>query len=260
MAIKLDENKNEKNTAAAAPAGKTAKVAAPRAVSAEEAKGAEVTIENINPEELGKLSDTLHFVETVGDATREDRSKRDGKEIITPRAVGYRFKTDVDLIVPDCGIGADGVNNPMSFVDKDGTREVKAGETFDLTRFETAVLLSRVEFNSAIADGFTLQYGQTGTKTQSNTVATTANSLPTVFLKAPAGSDSLKERAYASAIVWDKSEDGTSKTRKVEEGFEKFGVYAQSNRRKSKVAAAGAVDKTERNKRAAAFLDSIKGL
>ena len=137
-------------TPEAAPAAvETTKKATAAAVAAEATP--------VDVSEIGKKSGTIAFVAPLGDPSHADNTYTKGAngeniKATTAYIVGYRFKALEDMTVPECGLDKDATKNLMSYVDPNGTRQVKAGEEFNLTRFEVGMLLSPAFFPQLQSD------------------------------------------------------------------------------------------------------------
>lgn len=107
----------------------------------------------------GTLSDKLEYVGYLADprrsheVTRSDQKTNQNVTLKKYEGFGYAFKALVDMDIPDFG-KAEGISrkNKMAFTDANGSRHVKAGETFYLTPFEAGALFSRTEFASTLKD------------------------------------------------------------------------------------------------------------
>lgn len=107
----------------------------------------------------GTLSDKLEYVGYLADPRRSHEvprvdPKTDQKITLKKyEGYGYAFKALQDMDIPDFG-KAEGISrkNKMAFTDANGSRHVKAGETFYLTPFEAGALFSRTEFASTLKD------------------------------------------------------------------------------------------------------------
>lgn len=232
-----------------------------------QAKKAEAAVEATTPKYdetvLGSKSDTLAFVAPLGDPSHPDTTtdKVTGKKTVTPYIVGYRFKALADIEVPECGLDADARKNLMSFKDKNGKKVVKAGETFDLTRFETGLLLASLEFNGRVTGegkGFTAVYQKNAVHSKKGTLGETsaATEIPTVALKSDDGS--IKDYKIIEVLSYTKNtlDNGTvRKNRTINPGFEKFEALcvAQVPRTRRESSA----PKTKRNAGAEAFMQIV---
>lgn len=155
MALKINNavNANAEN--------KTAKTAERAAANAKAQAGAKATTPvepDVKDDELESMCDTLIFVAPLEDPSNPDKTPIKGKDgtienITTGRIVGYKFKSTKAITIPDCGLDAGFKKDRMNYVNKTGTRQVKAGEEFDLTPFEMAMLLSLPQYNSKATGG-----------------------------------------------------------------------------------------------------------
>jgi len=228
---------------------------------------AEQTVAPANQENLGKLSDKLKFVAPLGDPSQDDVTyfdKPDGTKgkKVDPIIVGYRFVADVDLDIPDVKPGEDFKKNLMSYTgDPSATRKVKAGETFDLTKFETGLLISREEFNGKATGGqipVTCSYATNRKVAGNGAVAKTLSqsAIPSIALRATTGS--IKDVAIIPVLEFTTSEDPVTKAkrkhRKVLAGFEKFQPLCKDYVSTAVRAGGSASAAEKRNAGAAAFL------
>ena len=235
--------------------------ASPKAeAGAKEVAAATATAAEVDNGILGSMSDKIEFIAPLGDPSHPDTTKdENGNTKTTPYIVGYRFKALEDMTVPECGLGDDAKKNLMSYKDKNGTKQVKKGQEFDLTRFETGMLLAPPEFNGRVTGGGKSYYATfqtTGLKAKNGQVTQTgtASEIPTVSLKAEVGS--IKEQKIIEVLTFtsQKLENGTTKkSRTIIKGFEKWEpLCAVAAPRTS---AKGEREKTNaRNEKAAAFL------
>lgn len=212
---------------------------------------------------LESLADKLYLVAPLGDPSNPDTTNENGVKKVTSTIVGYRMKCDVDLQVPDVAVGDDFKKNLMSFTgDPQATRLVKAGEEFDLTRFEAGMLLSRDEFNGKALGGdkpVVCSYNMSVKKGSTGAVMTTsgATSIPSISLRAANKGASIKDFPIIDVLDYTvtKGENGVPrKNRTIKPGFEKFAALcATAVRTPSANAGAGAKAQV-RNKGAEAFL------
>ena len=224
----------------------------------------EITEEAANVE-VGNLSKNLSFVAALGDPSRDDVTPvtKDGKTFkkVDPTIVGYRFVADIDLEVPDCPPGDDLKSNLMSFTgDPYKTRTVKAGVPFDLTKFETGMLISRPEFNGKALGGekpVTCAYTNTARKSSDGKIAKTsaATAVPSITIRGLSGSIKDYEMIHVLSFTKEKGENGRVKiTRTINKGFEKWSALCKEVVRKRSTSASTASAVNKRNKGAAAFL------
>lgn len=232
------------------------------------------------PANRGILSDKIAFVCCLGDPSRLDitpanPAKEGSQERQDPTIVGYRFKALVDMDVPDVEPGADfqGLKNPMSYSgDVTKKRRVKAGETFDLTRFETGVLVSSEEVNAKIFGNEDLKviasYVVSSKKTASGAVVKATTALPTVTLRSVDNGKSVKDVPFVNVLTFEAIPTGkmtksnkpmVRKVRKIIPGFEKWSKLCEEAVRVSTGASAGAsaANSNARNKGALAFLQAL---
>lgn len=222
--------------AKAAPAATESKEDVKEKVQA--AVQAESVVESTDGKEYGKLADKLAFVCCLGDPSKDDviyEKDASGKakvKRVDPTIVGYRFKAEVDLEVPDVKPGDDFKSNLMSYTgDTTATRTVKAGTEFDLTKFETGMLISREEFNGRALGGaikVSCSYQTQSKKTSSGAIATTKGAtVPGIALRAIEGS--IKDvpivpvlKFTTTTVTTDNGKQMPRKERQIIEGFEKW--------------------------------------
>lgn len=240
---------------------------------------AEAPVKAAENPNLNILSDKVSFVACLGDPSRDDITQADAKtgapRRVDPTIVGYRFKTDVDIDVPDVQPGDDfkGLKNPMSYSgDVMATRHVKAGETFDLTRFETGALISRDEFNGKILGGelpVAATYQITKKKTATGSIVTVDTAFPTVSLRGLNGK-SVKDVPFVEVLTCQKQTVGTrkdkdgkdvpivKKTRQIIPGFEKWSKLCEEAVKVSARGAGSSATATNtRNQNAAKFMSML---
>lgn len=234
----------------------------------QEKVGAQVTAEQSVQEAgaaniIGSMSDKLHLVAPLGDPSNPDTTNENGVKKVTSTIVGYRFKADVDLEVPDVEVGDDFKKNLMSFKgDPNRTRHVPAGTEFDLTRFETGMLISRDEFNGKALGGdkpVVCSYNASQKKGSTGTVMTTsgATSIPSISLRAAAQGASIKDFPIIDVLDYTttKGENNTiRKVRTIKPGFEKFAALCITNVRTPGQGRSTAGAANVRNKGAETFL------
>jgi hypothetical protein len=212
---------------------------------------------------LGSKSGTVEFIAPLGDPSHPDtvKDEKTGEVSKTPYIVGYRFKALEDMVVPECGLADDAKKNLMSFKDKNGTKQVKAGEEFDLTRFETGLLFAPAEFNGRINGGgksFTVVYQTNVVRSKTGKVgqASSATNIPTVALKADSGS--LKEYKIIEVLSFtaETGANGTvRKKRTINPGFEKWEPLCIAQAPRVGTGRSGeSTPKNVRNAKAEAFL------
>ncbi len=90
----------------------------------------------------GAKSAEIAFIATIGGKKQKRVEAKQAVDSYKP--IGYRFKANADLMVPESPLVAKG----DAYQTKAPTewRPVKKGETFDLNLVETAILLSKSEF------------------------------------------------------------------------------------------------------------------
>ncbi len=232
--------------------------------NAEKAKAASAaTAEKVDEAVLGSKSDKIAFVAPLGDPSRDDVAYDANKERdVKPVTVGYAFKALEDMTIPDCGTEDDFKKNPMSYANPDGKKQVKAGEIFYLTRFETGMLLSAPEYNARATGGdmkVVVAYQRAGTKSSDGAVAKVSETtaIPNVSLRAMNGSirDVKAINVLESKNVPIEGGNGTRKTRTLNPGFEKWAPLCATNVRKP--SAQPSAPKNQRNANAAAFLSIV---
>lgn len=263
MALSINKGVLNKLDVAATAEDTKVKNAA-KAAAAEEGVAADV---------LFSKSDTLTLVATLGDPSKPDVTNRniDGKIVpkADPTIVGYQFVCSEDLVVPECGLGDDAKSNPMSCKDLKGTRTVKAGEKFNLTRMETGLLLSQPQYNARISGGgqvFTVAYQKSNRGSAGSEASKAmAQPLPTVSLRGL--TTSVKDIPCKPVLTFDieerqtKDENGQVKTikarvnKKVVPGFEKFEPLCRQAPRRP--ASGESVPANTRNQNARDFLAAI---
>lgn len=242
----------------AGKADETAKVVAAAEAAAPAAEGAE----------FGAKSNMIAFVAPLGDPSRDDVTfntvNGQREKTVTPRIVGYRFKALEAMDIPDIGTDDDFKGNPMSYKAENlgRTRHVQAGEEFDLTRFETGVLLSPPEYNGRVTGGqheMVAAFNFGGTKGVDGAVAKASAlaQIPTVSLRAVNGSIKDLQMIPVLKFTAEKTDKGvTRKTREILPGFEKWAPLCIETVRASSGAGASA-PKAQRNKSCDAFLQIL---
>jgi hypothetical protein len=185
--------------------------------------------EEVYDETIGSLSDKIAFVAPLGNPLRDDVTKVvvDGKETQkrTPFIVGYRMKALVDLVVPDCGTTDKFKKDYMDFNDINGKKAVKAGETFDLTPFEMAVLAADKRVNKKFTGGDRIAQCCWAKKELQGGKAdgVTVKSMPRAMLRLAEGS--IKDYNIIHVLEASTELDETGKQKKVgtiNPGFEKW--------------------------------------
>jgi hypothetical protein len=252
MALNLDKTKKAE---AEAPAV-AAEAAAPAAV---EAPAAEAAPTGVADDTVGTLSDKIAFVAPLGNPLRDDvttvKDKTTGAEEkkTTPFIVGYRFRALVDLDVPECGTTDKFKKDYMDYADINGTKHVPAGETFDLTPFEMAVLAARKEVNRTFSGGEATAVCAFSKKEMQNKVGDASNvtvrEFPRAVLRLSEGS--IKDYPYVEVCTktMETAEDGTQRKKGViNPGFEKWAPLCKTTPRTTTArSGAAAGDKTKKN-------------
>ena len=214
---------------------------------------------NVTPEdasEYGVKSDTLVFEGPLGDPSQDDEYQ--GNKIA--KIVGYAFSSKEDIVIPDCGTNAGFKQDAMNYENIEGTKKVKAGEKFALTPFETALLISRKEYNGQATGGkvqVSARYQFKGNKTKSGEVVKVA-ATPRVSLVGVG--TSIKEIKMTNVLTFKavKNENGqTRKERTIVKGFEKWAPLAAAAVRKPRESAG--TSKAAVNKNAQAFMAFVAG-
>lgn len=223
--------------------------------------------EKVNTDILGSKSASVAFVAALGDPSRDDITIRtvNGKETrqVGPTIVGYRFKALEDMEVPDCGTEIDLKADPMAYQNPDGRKAVKAGETFDLTRFETGLLMSPPEFNAKVTGGemqVVCTYQVKGKKTAEGVAKISdATQLPMVSVRIM-GTGSIKDVPMVNVLNCQKTtaENGvTRKTRTPIAGFEKWASLCKETVRRTSGGATAATPAKTWNQGAKTFMNIL---
>lgn len=195
---------------------------------------------SIDPAIVGTMSDKIELVASIADPSRPDKmmrkNKKTGKqqEHVIGTIVGYSFKALDDIEVPDVNTTLFYKSDLMDFVEeeKNNKRQVKKGETFNLTHFETAKLLSTPEYNGDVLGGkfkAVIAYQKpsgTPKKRPDGRIA-----LPMAYLRAAEKGTSIRDLKQINAIDVERAEvDGKVKiaSRKAKAGFEKWAPLAQA--------------------------------
>lgn len=135
-----------------APGVKPANTTKGKTQAAEEiAKNASEILASKTSEEraqLGNLSHTLHFINQLGlESQNSPRKVGPNENIDCATPVGVVLKTDVDIKVPQISIE----KNNKTGIDPETDieyKDIKAGETFELTLYEFMFLIIRDEYTS----------------------------------------------------------------------------------------------------------------
>ena len=96
-------------------------------------------------------SDTIQFVIALGHPGKPQKRVQGGQALASFQVVGYMFKALEDVSVPV----AKQIEGAKSVMDCEivGSKEIKAGETFQLTLFETGCFISRIEYGGHFTGG-----------------------------------------------------------------------------------------------------------
>lgn len=216
---------------------------------------------------IGSMADKLKLVCSLGDPSNPDTTNDNGEKKVTSTIVGYRFVADVDLEVPDVEVGDDFKKNLMSFKgDPNKTRHIPAGTEFDLSRFETGMLVSREEFNGKVLGGdkpVVCSYNTSQKKGSAGAVMTTsgATTVPSISLRAITQGQSIKDYPIVDVLDYtvQKGENNlTRKIRTIKPGFEKFQALCIQSVRTPGQGGSSAVKSNVRNKGAETFLKIAK--
>lgn len=170
--------------------------------------------------------------------------------------------------IPDCKTGDDFKSNRMSYVDPNGKRAVKAGEEFNLTPFETGMLLSLPEYNARATGGevqVSVAYTSTAKKNAKGQLQTVSNGdkIPSVALRAIGKSQSIKDIKMRHVLEFtvEKLQNGqTRKKRVLNPGYENWEPLCKEAPRRVSTGStgSGASQKAARNQGAASFLAIVK--
>lgn len=207
-----------KETGAVAPAQEETKVA--KGVSASDqfrADGAKMR-ETMTADEKaveGSKSDMIAFVAALGNPARKQDRVEGNKSIPCYEVVGYEFKALEDVTVPFIPLkSADPFN-----VGEESTRQVKAGETFHLTIYETAMLISRIEYAGKFSgEGDAVVLSAKSSKNRPT---------PLPILKKAASQGSIKSNIKLVADMIGDANGGKGTPKVKEEYAEKFAVIFQ---------------------------------
>lgn len=181
----------------------------------------------MNDATFGERSKDLAFVCSLGDPSVSDATKLNGQPVTLSRIVGYRFRALADMQVPDFGTTARFNGPRLNDAEvTDRFREVKAGETFDLTRVETMALLSREEFGMCATGNpdapvqLVVRFAKMGTEAPQNSAQLPDSQLN---LMSGAAYKSIKELPILDVLDYIPSESGdrfASGTRTLKPEFE----------------------------------------
>lgn len=259
MALKIPPKDEAK---AAAPAKKAA-----TAAKVEAAKTADVPVNDTPDDVFGSKSDTLIFVAALGDPSRDDITPKtvNGKEVKStdPTIVGYAFKCTEDIEVPDFGTPKDLKKNPMDYETLQGTRKVKAGETFYMTRMETGALLSQDIYSGRATGGdmpVVVTYGSNRkvSKNGEQSAAAAGSDIQTISLRASNPKSSIKDIKMIHVLTFTKEEGPSGrpiKKRTIVPGFEKWNsLCVTASRPRGTRTGVGARPASLRNEKAQTFM------
>lgn len=223
-------------------------------------------VENVAEEKVGSLSAKVAFVQPLGNPLRNDTTKvkqPDGSEEtkVTSFIVGYRFRALAPLDVPDCGTTAEFKKDYMNFDEAqlNNTKHVEAGEEFDLTPFETALMGSWEEFNKSFTgEGRAVVVAYA--KQKADATVGTVPEIPRAVLRLASTQGSIKD--FGILDVCEKKmvpgPDGKAiKTGEIKPGFEKWAPLCARTERRVTRTATGA-KKATYDKAAKSFLDLVK--
>lgn len=239
-------------TAVATPAGATPATPAPAvAGSADKKKGnskaeafrntgaaarAQISEEEKNLE--GSKSDKVAFLSTLGDPSRAQKRRSEGKDLPSFQVVGYSLKLLEDMQVPVAPLKK-GFKSPTD-CEALTWRAGKAGETVNLNNFETGVLISQPQF----AGMFTGE----GTVVKFSVKFSNDRTEPLPILMKD-GDGSIKEQMI---LIADQTEVNGVKTWKAKPGFEAFSALFERKSAGGRTGANGAKKKNEVQKDLAA--------
>lgn len=253
MALSLKEGAAEEKKVTTAKAKAAVDAQAPVEVPSAEA--------NAN---LGVDADKLEFLGALVDPSQDDTIEKDGEKVTTGTIVGYKFKADMDLDVPNVLPGDDFKENKMSFTgDVTATVHVPAGTEFNLTKFETGVLISQERFDGRALKG-DKKVGCTYNFAMKKNAAggvDKAQAVPSIALKAIGAGQSIKDWTMFDVLSFTKEPiPGSTRMRKVrtlKEGYEKFAPLVKQSVRMGGKPASEKSQAATRNKNAEKFLQIV---
>ena len=160
----------------------------------------------------GSKSDMVAFVAALGNPARKQDRVEGNKSIPCYEVVGYKFKALEDMTVPFIPLkSADPFN-----VGEESERQVKAGETFHLTIYETAMLISKIEYAGKFSgEGDAVVLSAKSSKNRPT---------PLPILKKAASSGSIKSNIELVADMQGDANGGKGTPIVKEEYKEKFAV------------------------------------
>ena len=220
---------------------------------------------NVEDTVLDSKRKTLIFVAPLEDPSIPDTTDItvNGKKepYTTGLIVGYRFKSTEDIMVPDCGLDVGFKQDKMNYINAEGTRAVKAGEEFDLTPFEMAMLLSRPEYNTYAEGGenpVKCVYNFAGAKNKEGAVMK-ANKTPRASLRGLKTPVKIMPMIKVLSFTSEKGENGaTIKNRTIVPGFEKWAPLCERAVRKGGAAGSATSAKKVYNENAQTFLNLVR--
>lgn len=268
--------KSHSSAPAPAPAVETAPVSKKEEnTKAKAAVVAETDVtENMDNSIIGSKSDKIAFVCALGDPSQPDvtnyidANTKEPKKRTDPTIVGYVFKALEDMEIPDCGTNDDFKSNRMSYANIDGKRAVKAGEEFNMTPFETGMLLSPPEFNARATGGeipVSVAYStlaKRNAKGQLQKVQSAEGQIPSVALRAIGKAMSIKDIKMREVLTFtvEKLPNGQIRRhRTLNPGYDNWAPLCKETPRRTSSAAGGAAaQKIQRNRGAVAFMETAK--
>lgn len=230
---------------------------------------AKAPVKEVDSSVLGSKSNTVAFVAALGDPSRDDITPEDKTKgtprRVDPTIVGYAFEALEDMEVPDCGTLDDFKNNPMSYNPEmvQNKKAVKKGEKFNLTRFETGMLLSPEPFNSKATGGEVpvivayTKYQNTNKVDGSVAKVSKSSRIPSVSLRPAKTGMSIKDIPMIPVLDFTTEKlpnGGTKKIRTIRPGFEKWAPLCKVNESASKGRSTASANRVTRNKNADIFL------
>jgi len=214
----------------------------------------------------GTKSDSVAYVCPLGDPSRPELTIIKGKDgkpdqrKTNSRFVGHRFRALEDMVVPDCGLRYEKGDLMDYYPERlHQTREVKAGEEFDLTLMEIGLLFALPEYNAIVTGGDIKVAISFRNGKPDGAAKVDGSDLPTVSVRL-LGDGSIKDLQPIDVLTYETVADGKS-TRKIRtmlpEFAEKFGALAQTRERVATAAGAPKTPKNTRNKNAEEFLKLV---
>lgn len=211
-----------------------AKAEAPEAAPAVESQ-------DVQDPTIGSLSDKIALEAVLANPLRPDviSQKVDDKVDKVTKAfiVGYKFKALADMVVPDCGTTDQFARDYMNYADINGQKEVKAGEEFDLTPCEMAILACSKEVNKKFSGGRDVAVC-CWAKKDMDKVEVTAKTLPRAVLRLQNGS--IKDYPYINVVEKreELDENGAKRVYGVPvPGYDKFASLCNKQKRSAGVRA-----------------------